>query len=600
MEYNTADMNAKLINSAMMQDKPTTKTMLERLIGGYLLPHKGKLIGAVFFMIISAAMTAGLAQLMQPVLDDVLVGGKKHMILPVGSAVFFVFFIRGGATYAHTLIMAKIGQSIVAELQKDLFSHFMTLNLDFFHANPSGQLISRVTNDVGVVRLAIAETFLGVGRSFLTLIFLIGVMLYQDWSLTLAAFLVAPIIILSVTRIGRRIRGVSRSVQDEMADLSDRLSQIFQGIRQVMAYGMQQTEATRAGHAIERVAKLNVKSVRIGNLSTVINEFLIGMVAAGIVIYGGFQVANGTMTAGQLVSFLTAFTMAYEPVKKLAKMNNNIQTGLGAAESIFKMMDIVPKVRDAENSNDIVLSGAPDVCFKSVSFCYEGEEEYALNNIDFIAPAAKVTALIGASGGGKTTVINLIPRFYDVCDGAVSINGQDVRDLTLHSLRRNIALVSQDITIFDDTIAANIAYGSPQASVEDIIRAAKLAAAHDFIEAMPEGYYTIVGEDGVKLSGGQRQRVAIARAILHDAPILLLDEATSALDNESEKAVQSALRELEKGRTTIVIAHRLSTVRDTDQIIVLDKGQILERGTHEELMAKKDHYARMVQAGLRE
>lgn len=574
--------------------------MLKRLIGAYLWPHKVKLFVAIFFMMISAAMTAGLAQLMQPVLDDVLVGAKKHLIFPVGGAVFLTFLIRGGATYAHTLIMTKIGQSIVADLQKDLFSHFMTLDLGFFHANPSGQLISRVINDVAVVRLAIAETFLGVGKSFLTLVFLIGVMFYQDWKLTLVAFLVAPVIIFTVTRIGKRLRSVSRSVQDEMASLSDRLSQIFQGIRQVKAYSMEAAESTRAAAVIERVKKLNIKTVQIGHLSTPINELLIGVVAGSIIIYGGFQVANGVMTAGQLVAFLTAFTMAYEPTKKLARMNNNIQTGLGAAERIFDMLDIDPVIKDNSDSDVLVLKSPPSIEIKDVKFIYEGEEDRALDGISFKAQAGKVTALVGASGGGKSTVINLIPRFYDVTEGAVLIGKNDVRNLTLSSLRGAIALVSQDITIFDDTIATNIAYGRPDASLDEVVKAAKLAAADGFISDMPDGYDTVVGEDGVKLSGGQRQRIAIARALLRDAPILLLDEATSALDNKSEKAVQAALKELEKGRTTIVIAHRLSTVRNADQIIVLDKGKVLESGTHDELMKKNKHYARMVQAGLRE
>ncbi len=592
-------MNAKLTNDTAMQQNTDTTAMLKRLIGAYLLPHKMSLVGAIFFMIITAAMTAALAGLMQPVLDDVLVGAKKNMIFPVGGAVFVTFLLRGGATYAHTLIMTKIGQTIVADLQKDLFSHFMGLDLGFFHANPSGQLISRVINDVAVVRLAIAETFLGVGKSLLTLVFLIGVMIYQDWQLTMAALLVAPIIIFTVTRIGKRLRMVSRAVQNEMASLADRLSQIFQGIRQVKAYGMEQPEATRAGGVIDRVKKLNIKAVQIGQLSTPINELLIGLVASTIIIYGGFQVAGGVMTAGQLVAFLTAFTMAYEPTKKLARMNNNIQTGLGAAERIFDMLDTQPRIIDAPNAAKLTLKAAPIISFKDVTFKYKGEIDAALNGISFTAPAGKVTALVGVSGGGKSTIINLIPRFYDVTHGAVFVGDNDIRDTTCASLRGAIALVSQDITIFDDTIAANIAYGRDNATMEDITRAATLAAADDFIRAMPKGYKTSVGEDGVKLSGGQRQRIAIARALLHNAPILLLDEATSALDNESEKSVQAALKELEKGRTTIVIAHRLSTVRDADQIIVLDNGEILERGTHDDLMVKNGHYARMVAAGLR-
>ena len=579
--------------------KDSTLNLMKRLVKGYLRPYTGTLSLAVLFMVIGSAATAGIAQLMQPVLDDVLGGGRTDVIVPIALLVLFTFVVRGVSNYLHTVLMNKVGQGIVADIQQELFSHFMTLDLAFFHANPSGQLISRVISDVNVMRVAVADTLAAFGKSLITLIFLVCVMLYQDWKLSLMAFAIFPLASTLVYFVGRRLRKLSGNIQQEMANLSDRLSQIFQGIRQVIAFGMEGHEIQRAGKAITRVTKLNMKSVRIGNISSPINELLIGIVACGIIIYGGYHVAAGDMTAGQLFSFLAAFSMAYEPMKKLGRVNNAIQTGLGAAERVFDMMDTKPEIHDRENAFSL-YEKAPEVVFNNAEFQYEGGDIKAVSGISFTARAGKVTALVGPSGGGKSTVINLIPRFYDLNSGTVSVGGHDVRNLTLKSLRNHIALVSQDITIFDDTIAANIAYGKPGASEQDIRAAAQAAAAHDFISAFPEGYQSRVGEDGVKLSGGQRQRIAIARAILRDAPILLLDEATSALDNESEKLVREALERLEQGRTTIVIAHRLSTVQSADQIIVLDKGKIVEQGTHESLMAKGGLYEKMYKSGFRD
>lgn len=571
---------------------------MKRLIRSYLGPYIPSMVMALLFMAVAAAMTAALAQLMQPILDEVLNGQNVDMITPIGLAVLGTFLVRGISTYLHSIIMAKVGQSIVADIQKDLFSHFLVLDLAFFHDNPSGQLISRVVNDVHVVRTAISDSLAGVGRSLLTLIFLIAVMFYQDWKLSVAAFIIFPFAAGFVAYIGRRLRKVSGSIQQEFANLTDRLSQIFQGVRQVKAYNAEEFEKGRAGDLIDRVKKLNIKSARVGNMSTPVNEILVGFVAAGIITYGGFQVVEGNMTTGQLGAFLTAFIMAYEPMKKLARLNNALQMGLGAAERVFAMLSIKPKIKNTRGAKEL-KARKPAITFKNVEFQYDQSDEVkALDGVSFKAESGKVTALVGPSGGGKTTIINLIPRFYDTTAGKVSVGSQDVRNLKLESLRKKVSLVSQDITIFDDTIAANIAYGC-DASQAEIEKAAKLAAADDFIQEFPAGYETLVGEDGAKLSGGQRQRISIARALLHDAPILLLDEATSALDNESEKAVQKALKALEKGRTTIVIAHRLSTVQSADQIIVLDKGQIVEQGTHTQLMKKKGMYKKMYQAGLR-
>lgn len=584
--------------TAATPKNPSLKLM-KRLLKTYLLPHRMAVAGGLFFMMMEALMTASLAQLMQPLMDRILGGKETNLIVPFGFIILATFAIRGGSSYMHSIIMNKVGQSIVGDIQKDLFTHFMRLDLAFFHANPSGQLISRVINDVNVMRTAVLESTAGFGKSLLTLFFLIIVMFIQDWKLSIMALVIFPFATFFVANIGRKIRKVSKSIQGETANLSDRLSQIFQGIRQVKAYGAENHEAMRAGAAIDLVRKLIIKSVRIGNMATPVNELLIGSVVCGLVIYGGFEIAEGRMSIGQLVAFLAAFTLAYEPMKKLARLNNAVQMGIGAAERVFEMMDIQPRI---DNKPDAIRLNErnPNVEFENVFFFYVSKEARALEGVSFTAQPGTVTALVGPSGGGKSTIINMIPRFYDPESGSVKINGHDLRDVTVESLRQHIALVSQDITIFDDTVEANIAYGAANYSAEDIRKAAQAAAAHDFIENLEAGYQTRLGEDGVKLSGGQKQRISIARAILRNAPILLLDEATSALDNESEKAVQKALQELEKGRTTIVIAHRLSTVQTADQIIVLDKGKIVEQGRHTDLLQMNGLYARMYKTGLRE
>lgn len=571
---------------------------MKRIARDYLVHHKARLGLAILFMAIAAGMTAAVAKLLQPIMDDVLGGDDTSKIVPFALLVMLVFWVRGVSTYIHTILMNKISHTVVAKIQQDLFSHFMVLDLAFFHANPSGQLISRVIQDVSVMRVAVADVFTNAGKGILTLVFLIAVMFSQDAKLAIAAFTVFPLLAFFVAYLGRRLRKISKSLQGSMADLSDKLSQIFQGIRQVQAYGMEKYEIKRSAQSINRVRDLNIKSVEIGNLSTPVNEILVGIIFFAIITYGGYEIKSGAMTSGQLISFLGAFIMAYEPMKKLAKLNNIMQTGLGAAERVFAMLDETPAIKSPARGKKWTKA-KPDITFTNASFHYDEADGPALRNISFTAPAGKVTALVGPSGGGKSTILNMIPRFYDPQGGSIEIGDIPATKLDLKHLRQNIALVSQDITIFDESIAANIAYGKKGASQTEITKAAKAAAAHDFIQAMPEGYNTRVGEDGIKLSGGQKQRISIARAILRNAPILLLDEATSALDNESEKLVQAALKKLEKGRTTIAIAHRLSTVQNADQIIVLDEGKITEQGTHDQLLKQKGLYAKMYKTGLK-
>lgn len=574
------------------------------LVRSYLRPYFGQLGLAFFFMAVAAAMTASFAGLLEPVLDSVLINvegndDRTRLIIPMGLAILATFVVNGIATYIHTLMTNHISQSIVADIQRELFSHFLNLDLRFFHSNPSGQLVSRVISDVNVMRVAVSDSLTGIGKNLLTLIFLIGVMFYQDWRLSLIALTVFPLASLFVAYLGRRLRKVSHSIQNETANLMDTLGQIFQGIRQVQAYGMEREEARRAGIAVDTVRDLNIKSVRIGNLSTPMNEILVGLAICGIIIYGGYSVAAGVTTPGSLMSFIAAFSLAYEPMKKLAKLNNTLQVGLGAAERVLDMLKIEPGIQTPENAVAFPAQ-KPEITFREVGFSYDGEDRPALEDVSFALKRGEVTAIIGPSGGGKSTILNLIPRFYDVSGGAIEIEGIDIREIAVSDLRLNIALVSQDITIFDATVRANIEYGRFGAGFEEVRQAAAAAAALEFIEGMPEGFNTRVGENGVKLSGGQRQRIAIARAILRDAPVLLLDEATSALDNESERIIQNTLCELQRGRTTLVIAHRLSTVRNADQIIVLDNGRIVQKGDHKTLIDEKGLYATMYEQGFDE
>ncbi|MCK5374678.1 MAG: ABC transporter ATP-binding protein, partial [Alphaproteobacteria bacterium] len=497
------------------------------------------------------------------------------------------------------VMMSRVGHSIVSDIQKHLFSHFMTLDLTFFNSHTSGELISRVINDVSVLRNAVTNTLTGFGKNLFTLVFLISLMFYRDWKLTLAAFIVFPLLTVFVIYIGQKLRAVSKTIQNELGGLSGLLAQSFRGIRLIKAYRMERYERKKAARAIDLVRDLNIKSVQISSLSTPVNEVIVGIIFAVIIIYGGYQVGAEHITTGQLASFIAAFTLAYEPMKKLAKLNNTLQMGLGASERVFSILDMKGQITDKPAAQVLDMQRA-EVVFDNVTFSYEGSNTQALSSVSFNASPDKVTALVGPSGGGKSTLVNLIPRFYDVADGAIKINGVDIRDLTLDSLRSHIALVSQDIMIFNDTVFENIRYGMPTASTQAVYEAAKAAAAHDFIKELEQGYDTIVGENGIKLSGGQKQRISIARAILCDAPILLLDEATSALDNESEHLIQKALRALQERRTTFTIAHRLSTIQEADQILVLDRGKIVEKGQHNELLALGGLYAHMYKTGVKD
>jgi ATP-binding cassette, subfamily B, bacterial MsbA len=568
-----------------------TYQLIDRLFRQYLRPYVPGFSLAMLFMAVAAVMTGAMAKMMEPIINNLLKENSANFIIEVALGVFLIFIVRGAATYAHTIMMNQIGQRIITDVQQRLYRHLLSADLAFFHANASGSLISRMTNDVGVMRSAVAECMTGTFRGGLTLIILVGVMFYQDWVLAIFAFMIFPPTAYMVAKIGKRMRRVSSSTQQEIGHFSSFLNQTFLGARHVKAYGMEPQETIRAQSITEKIYQLCLKGYRVSALSTPISETLSGLAIAAIIIYGGHQILNGSSTPGGLFSFITAFLLAYDPMKRLAKLNAQLQTGLAAAERLFVLFDTKPTITDQTNAQ-LLASKDFTITIDRVSFAYlDGTE--ALRDVTITVPHGKTVAIVGASGSGKSTIINLIPRFYDVQHGVVAVGGINVQNLSMASLRQHIALVSQETALFDDTIMANIAYGRPGASPEEIQQAADAASADQFIKGLPNGYETMVGELGVKLSGGQRQRIAIARAMLRNAPILLLDEATSALDNESERAVQAALRRLQAGRTTIVVAHRLSTIVDADTIVVLHEGKVVEQGSHQQLMAGNGTYARL-------
>ena len=575
----------------MAEKQTLQKPLAKRLVHEHLAPYKYRFGQACCFMLLTAASTAALPFLLKPVMDDVFTSSDPKLLFTFCAAVLAAFVIKGFASYGETVTMTRIGQSIISDIQNRVLAHLMSLDLEYFHKRNSGELLSRFTNDVSLMRNSVATTVVGIGRDSFTLVFLVAVMFYQDWLLACLSFFIFPAAFLPIIRIGRRMRKVTFNAQEEIARFTKQLTQIFQGIRVIKAYGTENYEANRAKVQIEKIYKLVVKTSRVRSLSHPIIESMGGIAIISVIAYGGWQVMHHSRTIGEFMSFIAALILAYEPLKRLSNLNANLQEGLAAADRVFEIIDTESTILSpVKPKHPAKAQGRIE--YKDVHFAY-GPKKKALEGINFTAQAGKCVALVGASGAGKSTIINLIPRFYDVNAGEIIVDDVNVKDWEIGHLRKQIALVSQEIALFDLSVFENITYGCDAFSKDDVYSVAKSAAAHDFIQKLPLGYDTIVGENGVSLSGGQRQRLAIARAMLKMAPILLLDEATSALDTDSERHIQSALKKLMVGRTTIMVAHRLSTVIDADQIYVLDNGQIIESGSHQQLLQLGKQYAHL-------
>lgn len=572
------------------------KDIIKRLLREHLSPYRNKLAIAIVCMIIVASATALNAWMIQPALDKIFIEKNRTMLMIIPLAVLCVAVIGAAANYGNTLCMRFVGQRIIADMQTRLFEHLLKSDIGLFHSQSSGRLISRFTNDINLLRNAFSNVLTAISKELLSMIFLLGVMIYQNWTLAAIALLAFPIAIYPIIRLGKKMRRLSDRTQGELGDFTTTLDEIFSGVRTVKSYNREAFETTRTKGIIESLFRLYYKSSRTQSAATPLMEVLSGVSIALVIWYGGSQVLDEKITAGAFFSFITAFLMAYKPVRAMSGLNGVLQEGIAAASRLFNVLDTPPKIFDAIDATKLEVT-AGHIRFDNVSFSYT-KESTGIDAITLDIPAGKTAALVGASGGGKSTIMNLLLRFYDSEAGKITIDGQDIKSVTLHSLREAMAFVPQESMLFDDTIKANIAYGKINASDDEIIEAARNAAADDFIRSLPDGYNTMIGSHGVRLSGGQRQRIAVARAMLKNAPILLLDEATSSLDNESERIIQQALLQLMKGRTTLVIAHRLSTIVNADIIYVVDGGKIIESGNHEQLLGNKGKYYQLYASGF--
>jgi subfamily B ATP-binding cassette protein MsbA len=549
-----------------------------------------RLFIAMLCMMVVSWTTALLAFLIKNILDDIFIAKDALMLKLIPVVVIVTSLLRGFAVLGKEYLMNHVGQSIIMSLRNDLYDNIQDLSLRFFQKEKTGVLMSRITNDVGVIRNMVSNVVTGSIEHVFSIVGLTVVVFYRDWQMAIIAFVVVPIAFFPIVKLGRKIRKVSTGTQESVADMSSFLHETFAGNRIVKAFGREQFEKERFFKKSYALFRYEMKKVKAQALSSPVMDICGGLGIAFIVWYGGNGVIKGTSTTGTFFSFLTAVFLLYEPFKKLTKLNNAVQEGLAAVDRVF---DIIETKSDIVERPDplVIADGNHHITFDHVSFSYG--EATVLDNISISAKPGDVIALVGMSGGGKSSLVNLIPRFYDVTGGRILIDGVDIKDASLASLRKQIAMVTQDAILFNDTIRNNIFYGNHGATEEDIVEAAKAAYAYDFVMKLPNGFDTTIGELGSRLSGGEKQRICIARALLKNASILLLDEATSALDAEAEKVVQKALENLMKGRTTFVIAHRLSTITFADRILVLSGGKIVEEGTHGELLERGGDYSKL-------
>ena len=564
----------------------------------YAKPYRGRLAWAVLAMVIYAVASALVIYLIRPILDELL--PRKEGLRTIALSLIGLYFLKGVGSYFSGYLMEDVGQRVVMDLRDRLYAHILGQSASFFGRNAVGQLLSRVSNDVAQVQRAVSETAGDLARESLALVGYAVILIWFDWRLAMLCLLGAPVLVYPLVRLGQRIRRTARRSQEAQEQMSHVGAETFAAHRIVKAFGAEEREATRFRDALRHLYRTNMRVVRALSVMPPSMELLGGIAMAGALWYGSEQIAAGRLTSGDFAAFLAALLMMYAPAKKLSRVNANLQQAIAAADRIFEMLDTHTEVAESPDAQPLPpFSHAIE--FRDVTFAYEDVHPQAiLRNVSLKVPAGQMVAIVGRSGAGKTTLVNLIPRFYDVSGGAITIDGHDIRDVTLKSLRAQVGIVTQETVLFDDTIANNIAYGAPQATAEQVEAAARAAHAHEFISALPDKYQARIGERGQKLSGGQRQRVAIARALLKNAPILILDEATSALDTEAELLVQDALATLMLNRTSFVIAHRLSTIMRADAIVVFERGRIVEIGRHDDLLAREGVYAALYKMQLLE
>ncbi len=554
-----------------------------------LKPYRKMLAIAMVGMVVVALFNAAQAYMVKPLIDKIFVNKDPVLLDILPLALILLFLLKGIFYFLYSYLLEWVGQRVIRDLRNRIFSHLNRLSLSFYHKVPTGELISRIINDVTLLQGAVSHALIRMLRDFFTVLGLLVVIFMMDWRLALVTLVFLPLAAVPVVVFGKKFRRVSTDYQKKVAETTNILHETIGGVRVVKAFCREDKEKKRFAGKIEELFHTLMKETKYRCLSHPMIEFVGGVCVAVIIWFGGTQVLQGNSTPGTFMAFLAALIMLLEPVKGVSKINSTIQSAMAASTRIFTLLDERPDIEDKDNSLKLPDFG-DKIEFKDVCFSYDGADE-VLQNINLVIKKGESLALVGASGGGKTTMANLLLRFYDVDSGVIRIDGYDLRDVSLISLRSQIGLVTQQTILFNDTVYNNIAYGAVNCREEEVMAAARAAFAFDFIKELPQGFDTIIGESGARLSGGQRQRLAIARAILKNAPILILDEATSALDNESEQKVQMALDNLMKERTTIIIAHRLSTIRNADRIVVMDKGRLVEEGSHQELLARDGAYA---------
>ena len=565
-----------------MSSKKNKINSYKRLLS-YLWPYKKLLILSVVFMLFVALSNLVVPWIIKDVIDQVLEQKDLRMLYLVIVAILVTFFIRALTTFGHRYLMGYIGQAVIMDIRNVLYHHLQVLSISYYDHRRTGDIMSNLTNDIAALQTAIVVDFISLVQESAIFIGSFASMIYLQWKLTVLCLIIVPLVSYVIKFFGRKLHTSGRVVQECLADVTSMLQETIQGVRIVRSFNRGSYEEKRFEKINRSSFSATVRSIRQQSQMTPFVEFLAAIAVCAIIWYGGVSVIDGVMTTGELIAFLIYAINLANPTRRVAESVGNIQKSLAAADRVFAILDEQPEVQDKPDAKQLIIKkGRVEV--KHVSFSYE-KENPVLVDLNFIAEPGQTIALVGPSGSGKTTVANLLPRFYDVSAGAICIDGMDIRDVTVGSLRENIGLVPQDTLLFNTTIKENVLYGRLDATDEEVWAAIKAANAENFIRELPHGIDTKVGDRGLVLSGGQRQRIAIARAILKDPAILILDEATSALDTESEKIVQDALDKLMVGRTSFVIAHRLSTVKNADQILVLNKGRIEEQGTHEELMA---------------